>query len=283
MDDQRFTDTALVLLGHGSTLHAGAAGPVCQHAAELRRRKLFAEVREAYWKQDPQVRDVLGELGHSRVVICPLFMSEGYFAEELIPRALGLRAPGEASFRRRRVSGGQEVFYARPVGTHPAMTAVVLDRARRIVAAFPFPRAPLPRDLTLILAGHGTRESAESRVAVERQVELIRAQGIYAGVEAVFLEEAPGIEDCYRLARTRHLVVVPFFISDGMHVLEDIPTRLGQPAAVVRQRLAAGQPAWRNPTECHGALVWYSPSVGTDPCLAEVVLERVREVLAEGG
>lgn len=273
-----------MLLGHGSTLHPGAAAPVFQHAAELRRRGLFPEVREAFWKQDPQVRAVLRDVGHPRVVICPLFMSEGYFAEERIPRDLGWRAEGDAVFRRRREEGGRTLYYCRPVGTHPAMTGVVLDRARKIVETFPFPRAPRAGDITLFIAGHGTGESAESRLAVERQVEYIRALGLYAAVEAVFLEEAPGIEDSYRLARTRHLVVVPFFISDGLHVLEDIPVRLGQPAASVRQRLAAGQPAWRNPTEGQGKLVWYSSSVGTDPCLADVILERVREGLgAEGG
>jgi sirohydrochlorin cobaltochelatase len=45
----------------------------------------------------------------------------------------------------------------------------------------------------------------------------------------------------------------------------------------VKERLAAGQPAWRNPTERNGRLIWYSSAVGTEPLLAEVILERVRE------
>jgi hypothetical protein len=45
--------------------------------------------------------------------------------------------------------------------------------------------------------------------------------------------------------------------------------------------LAAGRPVWRNPTEHDGRLVWYSSSVGADPCLTEVILERVRECLGE--
>jgi hypothetical protein len=43
----------------------------------------------------------------------------------------------------------------------------------------------------------------------------------------------------------------------------------------VKERLAAGQPTWRNPTEKNGKLVWYAPAVGTEPLLAEVILERV--------
>ncbi len=83
--------------------------------------------------------------------------------------------------------------------------------------------------------------------------------------------------DCYQIAQTKNLVVVPFFISDGLHAQEDIPVLLGEPERAVNERLAAGQPAWRNPTEKNGRLVWYSPAVGSEPRLADVILERVRE------
>jgi hypothetical protein len=46
----------------------------------------------------------------------------------------------------------------------------------------------------------------------------------------------------------------------------------------VRERLAQGQPSWRNPTERRGKLVWYSASIGSEPHLPEVILERVREL-----
>jgi len=45
----------------------------------------------------------------------------------------------------------------------------------------------------------------------------------------------------------------------------------------VKERLAAGQFPWRNPTERQGRLVWYTPALGTEPSLVEVILERVRE------
>jgi sirohydrochlorin cobaltochelatase len=63
-----------------------------------------------------------------------------------------------------------------------------------------------------------------------------------------------------------------------LHTQEDIPVLLGETKQTVEQRLAAGQPPWRNPTEKNGRLVWYSPAVGTDPRIADVILERVREV-----
>jgi sirohydrochlorin cobaltochelatase len=272
-----FSDAALVLIGHGSTANVESGASVFQHAAELRRRKLFGEVREAFWKQAPRLADVLASLSAPRVFLAPLFVSEGYFSEQVIPRALGLRAEDQHSFCRVLQKGSRTVFYCRPVGTHASMTSVLLARAREVVERFPFPRAPAPKSLTLFIAGHGTEQDENSRKPIERQVELIRALRLYAGVHAVFMEEEPRIADCSRMAQTRNLVVVPFFISDGLHVTEDIPVLLGQPTRVVRQRRESGQPTWRNPTEFEGKLVWYSPSAGSDPHMADVLLERVRE------
>ena len=159
------------------------------------------------------------------------------------------------------------------------MTKVILSRANEVLKQFPFPRLPKNSDITLFIAGHGTEKNKNSRKAIERQAELIRAQKIYADVHAIFLEESPRIAEGYQIAQTKNLVVVPFFISDGLHTQEDIPVLLGEPERIVKERLAIGQPAWRNPTEKNGKLVWYSLAVGSDPGMADVILERVREAV----
>ncbi len=284
MSNAEFSDTTLVLVGHGTTLNEESAVPVRQHAAELRRRNCFAEVREAFWKQAPRVAEVVSGLTTPRVVVVPLFISEGYFSEQVIPAALGLQPTGQGGLKRVLARGRQTLFYARPAGTHAAMTRVLLARAREVVEQFPFPRPPRPADTTLFIAGHGTEQNENSRTVVERQAELVRALNLFAGVHAVFMEEDPRIETCYSIAQTKNIVVVPFFISDGLHVREDIPVLLGEPERVVRQRLQNGQPTWwRNPTEKRGKLVWYAPAVGTEPLLAEVILERAREAVGWGG
>jgi len=268
-----FSDAALVVLGHGTTQNENSAAPVFQHAAELRRRKTFAAVREAFWKQEPQIKRILPEISAPRVFIVPLFVSEGYFSTEVIPRELGF---GPNSHLR---TPNSELFYCLPVGTHESMTEVILSCAKKIVEQFPFPRAPKPEAITLFIAGHGTDKNENSRRAIERQVELIRAMKMYAAVHAIFLEEGPRIDECYSLAQTKNMVVVPFFISDGLHTQEDIPVLLGEAKRAVEQRLRAGQPAWRNPTEKNGRLVWYSSAVGTEPHIADVILERVKEAV----
>jgi sirohydrochlorin cobaltochelatase len=271
VDNADFANAVLVVLGHGTEKNENSAAPVFQHVAELRQRRLFREVHEAFWKQEPQIKKVLAEISASQIFIAPLFISEGYFAGQVIPRELGFE--NQSKIKR----GDTEIFYCAPIGTHDSMTKVILSRAEGVVKAFPFPRAPKKSDTTLFIAGHGTEKNENSRKPIVRQVELIRAMGIYADAHAIFLEEAPRISDCYSLARTKNLVIVPFFISDGLHTQEDIPTLLGETKKNIAQRLAAGQPVWRNPMERDGKLVWYSPAVGTEPGIADVILERVRE------
>jgi sirohydrochlorin ferrochelatase len=45
----------------------------------------------------------------------------------------------------------------------------------------------------------------------------------------------------------------------------------------VRERIQQRQPTWRNPTERDGKRIWYTASIGSEPHLADVILERVRE------
>jgi sirohydrochlorin cobaltochelatase len=276
VDNDAFPDATLVVLGHGTELNENSAAPVMLHVAELRRRRLFSEVREAFWKQEPQIKKVLADISTPRVFIAPLFISEGYFAGQVIPRELGFEAGN-----RLRVENS-EIIYCAPIGTHDSMTKVILSRAAEVVKAFPFPRVPRNSETTLFIAGHGTEKNENSRKPIERQVELIRAQGIYTNVHAIFLEETPRIPECYVLAQTKNMVVVPFFISDGLHTQEDIPVLLGETKKNIGERLAAGQPVWRNPMERNGKLVWYSPAVGTDPGIADVILERVKEAAKRG-
>ena len=123
MPHDNFSDAALVILGHGSTKNDDSSAPVYQHAAELRKRNLFAEVREAFWKQEPQIKTVLAEISAPRVFIVPLFISEGYFSDEVIPRELGFPRHSPLTTQH------STVYYCPPVGSHDSMTSVLLARA----------------------------------------------------------------------------------------------------------------------------------------------------------
>lgn len=278
-----FRDSALVVVGHGSTLNAESSQPTYQHCDTLRSRGLFQQVQECFWKLEPNVCGVLRGIRSNHVFIVPLFISEGYFTEEVLPREFGFAAKGQKTFERVRTVGPQTLCYCGPVGTHDHMTEVLLSRARTTLSQFPStgPERALPSNTTLFIAGHGTGNSENSRKAIERQVDLIRERNLYAAVHAVFMEEPPKIEECYTLAQTPNVVMVPFFISDGLHSYEDIPMMLGETESDVRHRLAHQLPTWNNPTFRRGKHVWYTPSIGTEPLIADVILERAAQMARE--
>ena len=277
MTDENFNDAALVLIGHGSTVNQQSSRSVRRLAEELAARDLFAQVSIAFDLEEPRIVDV-SHIDASRIIVVPITISEGRFTEETIPHRLGLAVAGQSDYDRVQEINGRHMTYCYPIGTHPGMTQVLMECANNIVAQHPFPYVPKPAETALFIAGHGTKKNKNSRKSIEAQVNFIRTHSEYAEVRPVFMEEIPSIADCYTVTEARHMVVVPFFVSDGQHTLEDIPVLLGEPEATVKARLAAGQPTWNNPTERNGKLVWYASAVGSEAGLQEVVLERVREM-----
>jgi len=280
-----FSDAALVLIGHGSTVNAQSSQPVRQLAEQLSARRLFAQVTPAFNLEHPKIGDI-SSIDAPRIFAVPITISEGHFTEQTIPFELGLCkkpecdcAEGECNYPKTEERDGKQIIYTSPIGTHPSMTDVLLSRARDIVQQHPFPNAPCPDETALFIAGHGTGKNKNSRKSIEAQVETIRARTDYADVQPAFMEEAPFIADCYTATDAKNIIMVPFFIADGLHTVEDIPVLLGETGKRVKERLNAGQPTWRNPTERKGKLLWYTPPIGTEPHLPEVILERVKEMV----
>lgn len=273
-----FGDAALLLVGHGSTLNGESSGPTHRQAGRLRQAGIFREVATCFWKEQPVICAALRGLFSPRIFVVPLFISDGYFTEEVIPRELGMRRSSEAGWPRLQLRGEQTLHYCGPAGTHASMATVILNRAAAILADHHGPAGPVtPSECSLFVAGHGTSNNENSRKAIEAQVERIARRGIYQDVHAVFMEEAPRIESAYELAQTRNLVVVPFFMAEGLHSQEDIPVLLGESTERVQARLLKGESPWQNPTWHRDRRVWYGRCIGDEPGLADVILERVRE------
>jgi len=253
-----YKNAALVVAGHGSTLNADSSTPTYIHADEIRRRGIFAEVHECFWKEEPHFRDVLRQVEADRIYVVPNFISEGYFTENVIPRELGLEG------RTTRLEG-REIYYCDPVGIHAGMTAVLLNRARTVLEGEEIELS----DTCLFIAGHGTSQNQNSTKIIYRQVELIGAQQIYGECRAFFMEQAPWMKDWPKMTEKKNIIVVPFFISDGLHSYEDIPVLLGISRDVKRE-------GFRNPTPVQGRRLWYATALGSEPMIADVILEQVR-------
>jgi sirohydrochlorin cobaltochelatase len=258
----RRKNTALVIVGHGSTLNPDSSQPTHEHADSIRRMGIFDEVVCAFWKEEPGMREVLRAVDSPEVYVVPNFISEGYFTQEVIPRELGLTGK-TTDFPRHRV------HYCAPVGLHPSMTKLLLKRAAEVAPGVP------REDCSLIIVGHGTGLNENSTKAIKDQVALIR--GMDCGFREVldaYMEEPPLVADWAALTTAPNVIVVPFFIADGLHSYQDIPVLLGiekEPTAAASQVDVFR----RNPYHLQGRQLYFSSSIGTEPLLAEVILDQV--------
>ena len=267
------SDAALLIVAHGSTVNLDSSAPTLAHAAEIRRRTIFAYVECAFWKEEPSLRDALFLFDTEsirEVYVVPNFISEGYFTQTVVPREL------ELNDRTTRRATGQIWKYCDPVGNHPMMTELLLKRAREIA-----PDADRA-DTSLLIVAHGTDLNENSAVAAKREAEKIRSLGKYAAVLNVYMEEPPLVSDWRELTKTSNVIVVPFFISDGLHSYEDIPVLLrivdaapslpSSHEGATRRRVH--EVFRRNPYAIDNRLLFYAPSIGTDPGFADIILEQ---------
>ena len=151
------------------------------------------------------------------------------------------------------------------------MTELILKRASEVAEGID------PARTTLIITGHGTGLNQNSAKAIRDQVDLIASSGAgYAAVVDAYMEEPPLIADWDRLSPTETVVVVPFFISDGLHSYQDIPVLLGienQTGAAASQREIFRQ----NPHHLRGKNLYYSSAIGTERLLADVILDQITD------
>lgn len=259
--------SALLILAHGSSVSETSSRPTREMTERLREAGLFGEVACGFWKERPGLREALDGLVSPEVFIVPNFTVEGYFVRNVIPKELGLTGPVT------RRADGQILRLCLPVGSHPRITEVLLHRAREAAPEVDFSRA------ALLVLGHGTPLDARSSQAVEAQVDALRAHGIFGEVHGAFMETPPKIGDWRSITNCRDVIAVPFFIADGLHSDEDIPRLLGIPGGGT-----AGDRERRNPHRIGDRELYYSRPVGTDPGMAEVILDQVHawELCAAG-
>lgn len=257
-----YADSALIIAGHGSTLNPDSSSPTYVHAQNLRDRGIFKEIHSCFWKEEPSFREVFNMVESDDIYVVPNFISEGYFTQTVIPREMELQGPITER-------NGKTIRYCLPVGSHSGMTAALLHRAKEVAGNIP------TSETSLFIVGHGTGLNDNSAVAAKDQVKRIQEMGLYAEVISTYMEEPPLISDWDKLSTQPNVVVVPFFIADGLHSYEDIPVMLG---VEEQTGIAASQAEVfrRNPYQIKGRQLFYASAIGTEPMIADVILDQVR-------
>jgi sirohydrochlorin cobaltochelatase len=270
--------SALVIVAHGSHLNPDSSAPTHAHADTIRDVEAFDEVRVGFWKEEPSLREVLRTVEADDVYVVPLFISEGYFTEQVIPRELRLEGWDVSQWDSDGLSAdsttlvaadtGQTVHYCGPVGTHESMTDVLVRRAESVTGD-----PDVGAGFGFAVVGHGTERNENSAKAIEYHADRVAAMDRFDEVQALFMDEEPEVDDVTDYFTATDVVVVPLFIADGFHTQEDIPEDMG-----LTDDYRTGYPV---PAEVAGHRIWYAGAVGTEGLMAEVVLERALEAGAD--
>lgn len=248
------TRTALVLAAHGSRVDLVVNEPIRALAARIAATGMFDEVTPAYHQGTPTFATVLDGFSAKDVIVVPVMTSGGYYCDEVLPREL----------RKNARFGEFRVHPTPPVGTHPAMSALVGSRAAQLASEF----GMRPDHATLALVGHGTARNPSSRIATEKLAAALVERGEWAEVLTVFLDEQPAVETVLSRATHPDIMVIPFLISAGPHATRDIPERLGVSHSGIPPI------SW----EIDGRRVVCARAIGTDEGLFDIIVE-----LATGG
>jgi len=271
---------SLVIVAHGSHLSPGSAAPTHAHAATIRGTGAFTGVRTGFWKEEPSLREVLRTAEGEEVYVVPLFISEGYFTEQVIPRELRLEGWDGSQWDSAGLSADtatlvasdidRPVHYCGPVGTHEAMTDVLIRRAESVTGD-----PDVGEGFGLAVVGHGTERNENSAKAIEYHADRVRETGRFDEVRALYMDEEPEVDDVTDYFESDDIVVVPLFIADGFHTQEDIPEDMG-----LTDDYRSGYDV---PATVEGHRIWYAGAVGTEALTADVILERAADAGAELG
>lgn len=234
--------TALLIAAHGERLPGAGNDSVMRIADAIRERAIVSEVAAGFINGTPSIADALGGFTTRRILVYPLFASNGYFTRDRLVQLID-EASGE----------DREIEILPPLGHDPGLPALIVDRIRRTA----LDNGVSPESLAAILLGHGSRRNPASRNATEQIAGAIAKSEICRGVAVAFLEERPHLDEAVQSV-DGPAIVVGMFSGDGLHGARDAPRLVEQ--------LGRSD-------------VFYSGVIGNMPGIEEVVGRAVQSAL----
>ena len=262
-----YLESALILVGHGSTLNVdSSARRMPTHVPFRRSAEFSARLPAVSGKRNPPCGKSSEWWKAMWSTWCPFSSAKGISPGRSSPAELGLQGTPTRL-------GSREIFYCDPVGEPSESDEALLRRTRDSRSR------RTPATTASFIVGHGTDLDDNSARAAKEQAARIRALGKYAPVVSSYMEEPPWIADWDKASSQSNVVIVPFFIADGLHSYQDIPVLIGidfQPEPAVNQTDIFR----RNPYELRGKKLFYASAIGTEPMMAEVILDQVAACVA---
>lgn len=206
---------ALLIVAHGER-GGERTNLLPMHIADLARRSgRYSQVETGFIRSRPGVEEAASLIKSDRLVVYPLFMSDGYYVRRAIPEQLGLNKSGSDRW-------GRQVEVLQPPGISALFPASVGSIAGGAAARAGHDAS----GCHLLLVAHGSSKSASSRLATESVRNAVELDGEFAGVHIALLEEEPGLNEQLRKV-PGPLIVIGLFAGEGMHGAEDMAQAVG--------------------------------------------------------
>lgn len=203
--------TAVLLVAHGERSPGATNAGVWRLVDELR-PQVAAPVGAAFLSGAPGVPDALRALAAPRVLIYPLFLSDGYFSQVRLP-ALVAEAHSPA----------RVIETMTPLGLDPNLVGLVEAMALREAAR----RGLTAEASTVMLLAHGSTKDAASRNATQTLAERLAARAAFRRVATAFLDESPVLAEAVR-GDSGPVIVVGLFAGEGLHGGGDAPRLIAE-------------------------------------------------------
>ncbi|EAX47822.1 cobalamin (vitamin B12) biosynthesis CbiX protein [Thermosinus carboxydivorans Nor1] len=124
-------------------------------------------------------------------------------------------------------------------------------------------------NIGIVVLGHGSRASVgEANQVVFQVTDMVKARAGHDLVETAIMNRKSGLQDLPGAVRkliargARRVIIVPMFFANGMHIQSDIPEEIN----ALKQ-------------EFPDVAITMTPHIGADPRIADILMERVQEVL----
>jgi sirohydrochlorin ferrochelatase len=118
----------------------------------------------------------------------------------------------------------------------------------------------------IVVFAHGSRIESANQAVREVVSAMLSPRGPYEHVETAFLElgqpDLEGAAARLAAAGVRRIVVIPYFLTLGLHLERDLPRLVAQVAG-----------------KFNGVEITVTPPLDGHPALAEILLDRAREAL----
>lgn len=257
------SEKAILVIGHGSTLDTNESA-VELHAGLLK-SKGYSNVYHCYkGYTKPSIGTALEKIAESKiteVIAVPLFISDGHYMNRVIPKRLGLE---ENTYSGNVSVSGQSISIniTKSFGSHPDLKYVLKSAIEN---------TPHYKEAAILLIGHGSKDPYNKKM-VEFNASNLMEMGFSKVFTAYNEFNEPSVETSLESMISeglKEVIAIPMFISPGMHVIKDLPEKLGlfsNHNGIVK-------------TDCGSINVSYVEPIGMNPAVNDILESMILEYL----